>query len=182
MVRLIQLAGAPGSGKSTLARELAKRYDAVVLDTDVVKTALLDAGVPWGMAGKAGYNVLFALADDMLGNGRGVVIDSPSHYETIPARGMELAQRHGVAYRFVECVCADVAELQRRLTSRTARRSQVPEIGALPAGADAPSPAVRLGEHKWQTYGPPGGHLVLDTGQALDRALAEAVRYVGETT
>lgn len=175
---LIQLAGAPGSGKSTLARRLAGRFDATVLDTDVVKSALLEAEVPWSLAGKAGYGVLFALADDLLGQGRNAIIDSPSHYEIIPARGVEIAERRQARYRFVECSCDDDAELRRRLTSRTPRPSQVPDVGRLPQGADAPSPAVRLGEHRWQTFGPPNGHLVVDSAQPLEAVLAKAVEYI----
>ncbi|GAB3403391.1 P-loop nucleotide/nucleoside kinase family protein [Flindersiella endophytica] len=175
---LIQLAGAPGSGKSTLARRLAGRFDATVLDTDVVKSALLAADVPWSLAGKAGYNVLFALAGDLLEQGRNAIVDSPSHYDVIPARGAAIAARHRAGYRFVECVCDDSAELRRRLTTRTPRPSQMPDLDRLPSGADVPSPAVRVGEHRWQTFGPPEGHLVVDSARPPDAVLADAVAYI----
>src|SRR5436305_7514751 len=112
------MAGTPGSGKSTLARAVARARDALVLDTDVVKSAILDAGVAWAQAGPAGYEVLFALADDLLAQGKNVIIDSPSHYPHIPERGSAIALRYGARYRFVECICADEAELGRRLVGR----------------------------------------------------------------
>ncbi|WP_239635411.1 AAA family ATPase [Paenibacillus sp. H1-7] len=39
----MQMSGFPGSGKSTLARSIAKHTGAVVIDHDVVKTALMEA-------------------------------------------------------------------------------------------------------------------------------------------
>lgn len=39
----LQMSGFPGSGKSTLAREIAKRTGAVVIDHDIVKSALLNS-------------------------------------------------------------------------------------------------------------------------------------------
>jgi hypothetical protein len=41
---LLQMAGRPGSGKSSLARVVGRATSAVVLDEDVLKTALLNAG------------------------------------------------------------------------------------------------------------------------------------------
>ena len=41
---VVQMHGEPGSGKSTLARALAPRIDALVLDKDIIKAALLRSG------------------------------------------------------------------------------------------------------------------------------------------
>jgi hypothetical protein len=54
----------------------------------------------------------------------------------------------------------------------------MPDLDQLPSGADAPSPAVRVGEHRWQTFGPPEGHLVVDSAQPLEAVLARAVEYI----
>ena len=77
---LLQLSGVPGTGKSTLARGLAAGLDLVVLDTDVVKSALLSTDVPFAVAGRATYAAVLALAGDLLAQGRSVVIDSPCRY------------------------------------------------------------------------------------------------------
>jgi len=57
------MAGAPGTGKSALAAALGQQIGAVVLDKDVVKSALLDAGIGWETAGVAASEAMFALAD-----------------------------------------------------------------------------------------------------------------------
>src|SRR5262245_51088927 len=115
---LVQFAGRPGAGKTTLSRAVGRRIGASVLDLDVVKTAVLDSGMAWDDAGRTAYNVLFALAADLLGLGRPVIIDSPSRWEFIPRRGQAVAAELAVPYLMVECHCPDEAELMRRLASR----------------------------------------------------------------
>jgi predicted kinase len=85
----------------------------------------LDAGVEWTLAGPAAYEILFALAADMLSQSKSVILDSPSHYPQIPSRGMAIAQAGHAAYRFIECVCGDQAELKQRFSFRSPRRSQM---------------------------------------------------------
>lgn len=179
MSLLVQLAGSPGSGKSTLARLLLGRYSAVVLDLDLIKSTLLDAGLSWQLSGKATYETIFALTDELVGQGHDVVIDSPSHYPNIPATGTKIAARHGARYRFVECVCADVDEIRRRLATRERRRSQMRDVGLPSTDADETS-AVRLDVHSWQTHGPDGGHLVVDTTQPLERCADLVFAYLDQ--
>jgi predicted kinase len=176
---LLQMAGAPGSGKSSLARAVATATSAVVLDSDAVKSEMLDAGVEWSVAGGAAYGVLFALAAEILDQGRSVIIDSPSHYPTIPERGLAICRDCAVSYRLIECVCEDVAELERRLGSRSPRRSQMRGVGVEPLDAGgAMSPDARsIGPHRWRTFGPDGGHLLLDTRGALESYLPAALSY-----
>lgn len=175
---LVQMAGAPGSGKTHLGRALAGRLPAVVVNSDVVKSTLLDAGVEWELAGPAAYRTLFALADDLLAQGRSVILDSPSHYAFIPENGAGVARRRRAAYRFVECDCPDATELKRRLTERTPMRSQMRGLDEPPPDSTAPSRAQRVGQHRWRTFGPAEGHLVLDTSAALDTCVEQALAYV----
>jgi predicted kinase len=161
---LLQMAGAPGSGKSTLARVIAKHTDAVMLDKDVLKSAALEADVEDDAhAGQIAYEAFFALADHLLGQGFSVVLDSPSFYESITAKGEAVAGERLVPYYFIECVCDDSEELRRRLEGRTRMRSQ---------------PAEPLDE-SWETIGPAGAYLRIDTTQPLDRCLALALEYLG---
>lgn len=174
---LLQLAGAPGSGKSRLASAVAGRCPAVVLNSDVLKSALLDAGVPWALAGPAAYQAMGAQAGDLLAQGRSVILDSPSHYPHIPERGQRVARAHGARYRFIELDCPDLDELNRRLAGRTPLRSQMPTLDQPPP--DGTSTAVRTGTHQWQTMGPDDGWLVLDVTRPFADYLHQAVSYIG---
>ncbi len=122
---LVQLSGVPGSGKSTLARGLAAELGVVVLDTDVLKSALLGRDVPMATAGPATYAATVAVAADLLGQGHDVVVDSPCRYRDLLAAGQRAASEAGTAYRFIELWADDPAALLARLDDRTARRSQV---------------------------------------------------------
>ena len=162
---LLQMAGAPGSGKSALARVIGKRTRAVVIDKDVLKTAALEAGLEDAKAGGIAYEAFFALADHLLGQGWSVILDSPSFWETIPAKGSAIASERHAPYHFIECFCPDRDELARRLRDRP-RLASNPTEEAL----DAALP----------TISPDGPFLRIDTTQPLDRCLALALDYLGK--
>ncbi len=164
---LLQMAGMPGSGKSALARLIGRSTKAVVLDKDVVKTSALEAGAEEKLAGGLSYDVFFALADHLLGQGWSVVLDSPSFWETIPKRGAEIAAKRHIPYFFIECVCDDESELARRLRERTKLTSQ---------------PGAEILEDSWNTITPAEAHLRVDTTQDLERCLSLALDYLGRST
>jgi predicted kinase len=174
-VALIQFAGRPGSGKTRLSRDLARHLGASVLDLDVVKSALLDAGTAWDDAGRTAYQVMFALAEDMLRVGRPVIVDSPSRWEIIPERGQRIAAGVGVPYLMIECRCADAAELTRRLSSRPRHRSQMRGLDEPAAEATANWVAEAQGHAVHTTIGPADGWLVVDTMQTPEACLAEVL-------
>lgn len=163
-VFLLQMAGAPGSGKSALARVIGKRTGAVVLDKDVLKTAALEAGLEDAKAGGIAYEAFFALANHLLGQGWSVILDSPSFWESIPAKGAAIAAERHAPYHFIECFCPDRDELSRRLRDRP-RLASNPGEEAL----DAAPP----------TFAPDGPFLRIDTTQPIDRCLALALDYLG---
>ncbi len=159
---LLQMAGRPGSGKSSLARMIGHATGAVVLDKDVLKTALLNAGLEESLAGGAAYECFFDLADHLLGQGLSVILDSPSFFETIPAKGADIAARRFARYHFVECVCPEDTRA-RRLGGRSRLRSQPHD------------PAVALE----QTTAAPGEpFLRVDTAQPIDRCLQLVLEYL----
>jgi predicted kinase len=159
---LLQMAGEPGSGKSALARVIARRTGGVVLDKDVLKTAALHAGADDTLAGQIAYEAFFDLADHLLGQGLSVVLDSPSFFEAIPAKGQAIADKRGVRYHFVECICDDQAELERRLAQRPRLDSQ---------------PSVPEGDSR-TTAVPVGAYLRVDTLQPIERCLELVLEYV----
>jgi predicted kinase len=180
---LLQMAGPPASGKSQLAAAIARQRPAVIISSDIVKSALLDAGVEWKQAGPAAYRALSALADDLLDQGHNVILDSPSHYAHIPENGERIARAHGCLYRFIELVCDDLGELRRRLAQRIRLRSQMPGLDQPPpdAGQDFTG-ATRTGTHQWQSVGPPGGHPRLDSTQPFAQYLSQALDYLAGRT
>jgi predicted kinase len=170
------MAGSPGAGKTALASALGPSFGAVVLDRDVIKSALLGAEVEWAAAGAATQEVMLELADSLLAQGQSVVLDSPSHFAPIPQRGSAIAVARFAKYRFIECVCDDLEEVSRRLVGRERRRSQWGNLDV--QSADGNSSAEQIGPHRWRTYGPAGGWLVLDTREPLEVSLIIARRYV----
>ena len=164
---LLQMAGMPGSGKSALARLIARSTKAVVIDKDVLKTAALHAGADEELAGGLSYDVFFAMADHLLGQGWSVVLDSPSFWERIPKRGAETAAQRHVPYFFIECVCEDRDELARRLRERPRLDSQ---------------PGEEILDEGWTTVAPPEAHLRVDTTRPLERSLELALDYLGRSS
>jgi predicted kinase len=149
---LVQMSGVPGSGKSTLARLVSRGAGAVILDHDVIKSALIDGGLPAGHgdprtdpeglgrsvagAGQAAYEVAFALAAGLLAGQTSVVLDSPCYYDGLLRRGQRLAGRSGATYRYVECVTDDLTEVERRLRDRPPLPSQCAGLAAAGGPAD----------------------------------------------
>lgn len=82
MAKLVVVSGAPASGKTTLARTLGQRLGLVVLEKDALKEALANAvGLPADVAassrlGSAAYAALFLLAQELLADEVGVVLES----------------------------------------------------------------------------------------------------------
>jgi predicted kinase len=162
---VIQMHGEPGSGKSTLAKALGPRAGAIVLDKDLVKSALLRAGVQEVTAGPASYEAFHAVAASLLAQGYSLILDNPIYWKIAQERSLQRALEGGAAYVFIECVCPDATELARRLASRDAMPSQPRErlkLEAYPGAIEA-------------MHQP---RLTLDTRRPIDELVAESLRYI----
>jgi predicted kinase len=162
---VVQMHGEPGSGKSTLARAIAPHIGAVVLDKDVIKAALLRGSVPEHQAGPAAYEVYFAQADDLVKLGHSVILDNPVYWPRVEERWHALAGRVGSPRLLIECVCADRAELERRLATRDALESQ-------------PRDALDLTRHPGSAATSFQPRLTLDTTRPISDLVDEAVVYL----
>ncbi len=176
----VQMSGVPGAGKTTLARALAQRIGAVVIDHDVTKSALLEGNVPAASAGAASYSVLNAIARHLLEQRYSVIFDSPCFYEELLERGQRLAQEAGAHYRYIECVVADLDELDRRLRTRPRLPTQLAGVWAPPT---AGSGKTHMSEDVFRDWlanmkRPATGYLTLDMTQSLDTCVEAAVAYV----
>jgi predicted kinase len=162
---VLQMHGEPGSGKSTVARAIAPRIAAVVLDKDVIKAALLRSGVPEEQAGPAAYEVYFAQADDLVRLGHSVILDNPVYWPRVEQRWHALADSAGSPRILIECVCADRAELERRLATRDALESQ-------------PRAPLDLTRHPGSSATVFEPRLTLDTTRPLDDLVGSALAYL----
>lgn len=128
----IQMSGFPGSGKSTLAREISKRTGSVIIDHDIVKSALLTSlnstSINPKAAGGIAYDIDWALIDFHLASGHNVILDSPCLYEEMILKGTELTRKHQVEYKYIECILHDFNEINDRLKKRERKISQIEEI------------------------------------------------------
>jgi len=124
----VQMSGFPGSGKSTLAREIANRTGAVVVDHDIVKSALLEnideTPIDLILAGKVSYGIDWSLVEFHLSQGSSVVFDAPCFYEEMVQKGTKLAEKYNAAYKYVECYLDDLGEINNRLHKRETMISQ----------------------------------------------------------
>ncbi len=178
------MSGIPGTGKSTLATALGQRLGLVVLDTDVVKSALLRSGVPLEQAGSATYSVALDLAAHHLAHGHSVVLDSPCRYRELLDDGQRIALDVGVPYRLVELWVQDVASVLPRLDARTPRASQVASASRPPQGADWESgtPLATLSTWQDQLVRPTEGWVRLDATRPARENLARAIEFLSPPT
>jgi predicted kinase len=178
---LVQLSGVPGSGKSTLARAVAGATGSVVLDTDVLKSSIVQSGVPVADAGPVTYAAALALAQDLLGQGRSVLLDSPCRYRELLDSGQQIARACGVRYAFIELWVRDWPVVLARLDDRSSKPSQV-------ASATAPVPGTRwefgtaqetLATWQTQLVRPHRDWLRLAAEGAANQNLRAALHYLG---
>ncbi len=162
---VVQMHGEPGSGKSTLARALAPRIDAVVLDKDVIKSALLRVGAGESLAASGAYEVYFDLARDLVRRGRSVILDNPVFWPRVEERWLALSAAAGLRPLLVECVCPDRAELGRRLATRERLESN-------------PREPLVLDRHPGSSATAFQPRLTVDTMRPLADLVDEAVTYV----
>lgn len=173
---LLQMSGFPGSGKSTLARSIAKHTGAVVIDHDVVKTALMEAmneSVNNKDTGNVSYSIEWALIDFHLSHGHSVIHDSPCFYSSMLDNGEQLSRKHGAAYKYVECCLEDMAEVNRRLQQRYRMISQIAEVhseeGFRKRLADSKRPLD-------------GNYLIVDTSKPVEHYLESVLEYMNDSS
>jgi predicted kinase len=132
---LIQMSGAPGSGKSTTAKLLAEAIDGVIVNHDLIKSFFLENNFPWQQSTQLTYRFQWTLAEDLIKQGRNVIMDSTCNYDNVLDQGMDLASRYGFEYKYIECHVKDIDLLDQRLRGRVPLRSQRTGVTRPPSDA-----------------------------------------------
>ncbi|WLD93134.1 AAA family ATPase [Alkalihalobacillus sp. AL-G] len=171
----LQMSGFPGSGKSTLARQISKLTDAIVIDHDVVKSALLESmeanHLDVSASGPIAYNIEWSLIDSHLAQGHSVILDSPCFYTEGVERGLHLSKKHRANYKYVECHLNDSAVIDKRLKNRKRMKSQIKQIASERLFKEWINKSIRPTNSKC---------LFVDTGRPLDTYINEVIQYIDE--
>lgn len=177
---LLQMSGVPGSGKSTVAAHVADTFGAIIVDYDVLKSAVLDAGFDLAASTKAAYEVMYAQARHVLVQGHSVIMDSPCFWPRIVAEGMQIAQAHDATYRYIECQIDDLELLDTRLRQRPRLRTHRPAVNQLPPdlGGTTVDGETFFREGMTRIQRPPTDYLQLDMHRPLADLLPEVGAYL----
>lgn len=175
----VQMSGAPGSGKTTIATAVAPHLNAVILDHDMTKTALLESGISLQQSGIGSYAVIKALAKAFLQQNHSVTIDSPCFYDELLQFGIETAKQFGATYRYIECVTSDLKTLDERLKGRSTMRSQAQSITQPPIDVTQTQYDGEVQFERWiaEMKRPLNNILRLDTTQSIERCIKQAISF-----
>ncbi len=166
---LVLMAGLPGAGKTTLAFELGTVLQWPVLSKDTLRSSMMMMEILERVAGFAAYEVLFALAHDLLVKQQiSIILDCASLYPFILYRSAELARAANAQFRVVRCV-VDSAIRNRRLCERNS---------IMASSAPEPVSLTRDEEHSLFTH-LPQDTLVLHTADSLESYLPKVLTYLG---
>ncbi|MER2006966.1 MAG: AAA family ATPase [Psychrobacillus sp.] len=169
----LQMSGFPGSGKSTLARQIARRTGAVIVDHDIVKTALLNSTnkheVKLEMEGPITYDIDWALIEHYLSLGHEVIYDCPCLYEEMITNGTMLAEKYKVNYKYVECYLNNIQVINDRLQNRERKKSQIQQVSSEKEFLKTVNGSKKPPNHKY---------LLVDSSQQLESYLEDVMHYL----
>ena len=170
MPSVVLMAGLTGSGKTTLALALGVALGWPVLDKDTLKSTLLEANLGEAIAARVAYDLLFALARDLLvRQRRSLILDSPTRFPFILETAQAIADERNALLSVILCLAGGTVRNQR-LAQRVAMRSQ-------PRG----DTMTTVEEERAAFAHLPPETLVLDAGRSPEELVAEALTYLRRT-
>jgi predicted kinase len=175
-LKVVLVSGLPATGKSTLAVRLAEHLSANRFSRDLAvqeldyRLAGLDRAISRmfgfrrrGLQERANERVeIVIVVGQHLGEGRSVVLDVVADAD-IRSRLEALALQHGAEFAQIEVVCSDLPQHRQRLRGRNRRWERIVE---------------RLS----RSYEPPSQALLVDSVEAAEVMLDNAVRFIREQT
>jgi predicted kinase len=164
---LIVLSGLPGSGKTVVAESLSRALSVPILSIDSIEAAMWRTGLAKAETGVAAYEVARALADENLRLRHTVIVDAVNPVEAPRAAWRNLAAKHRISLKIIECVCSDETIHRQRIEARvrsTADRHEITWARLLQRRAE------------YEAWTDP--RLVLDTSRTSPgQLLAQALNY-----
>lgn len=173
---LVAVGGIIATGKSTIAQAVGADLSAPIVDADRTRKAML--GVKPTQPVRTGawsgaydpsftddvYAEVLRRAEVVLASGRPVIVDASFRSRAFRQQAKALAERRGVAFRFVECR-ADPEVCRARLRERA--KGQPVSDGRLEIFDDFVA--------SWETVDelPDGEHIVVDTARPRQDSVAE---------
>src|SRR5262245_27880010 len=112
---LIVFSGLHGSGKSALAESLSRALSIPIFSIDPIEAAMWRAGLDKTETGVAAYEVAQALADENLRLRHSVIVDAVNPVEAPRAAWRNLAAKHRVGLKIIECVVSDETTHRQRI-------------------------------------------------------------------
>jgi aminoglycoside phosphotransferase family enzyme/predicted kinase len=174
MPALVAVGGVIASGKSTIAERVGLALSAPVVDADRTRKAILGVEATHPIpesAWQGAYDPAFTdrvyaevlrCADVVLASGRPVVVDASFRSRSMRRAAQDLAGRHHVPFRFVECR-ADPTVCRSRLAARARERGvsdgRLEIFDAFQARFE---PVDEIA---------PDDHLVLDTARPIEESM-----------
>jgi hypothetical protein len=119
-------------------------------------------------------------ARHLLQQGYSVIFDSPCLYVELLERGQQLARALDAHYRYIECVVADLDELDQRLRTRPRMLSQLAGVRSAPTEGSGKAQSGDDVFRNWMANmkRPNTDYLVLDTTRPVEVCVEAATTYV----
>lgn len=166
------MSGVPGSGKSSLAKAIRENLNVVIVDHDIIKTALLEkinGNLSMQYAGQASYHIDWSLIESFLSQQHNVILDSPCLYDEMIDKGLDLAKKYNAKYKYVECLNKDFSSVNDRLQSRNKKLSQILQFASYDSFIQTVNSSKRP---------PHNNYLMVDSSKPVDSYLKSVIDYL----
>ncbi len=104
---LVVMCGLQGVGKTVVAKEIARRLEATVLKTDVIRKDMFDNPIYSEEEKQQVYNEMYNRLRHALRKNQTVILDATFAKEKNRYRAKEVAEEEDAEFRLVEVVCSE---------------------------------------------------------------------------